>query len=743
MTAQAHESTEWFSNHFFITNDSSASVDERFVELVRENAELKQQISRRLRAEHILLETKRRLRRLLASSPIVIYSSQPTGDYGITFVSESIHQLGYEPQHFLENSWFWRRCIHPDDVSHVFAELSHLAEQGQRVFEYRFRHQNGEYRWIQDQRRLIHDETGNVVEIIGSWQDITERKQMEQALFQEKELAQVTLESIGDAVITTDAEGRIEYMNPMAEQLTGWRIDQVKRLPLPEVFNTLHQASRLPADNLVEQVKHSGREVGLAHPTLLVARDGTEYAIDSSAAPIRDRDKAIIGTVIVFRDVTQHHYLARKLLWQASHDPLTGLVNRRGFEQQLAEAIASAQEKDQQHILCYLDLDQFKVVNDTCGHMAGDELLRQLATLLQKLIRSTDVLARLGGDEFGVILHQCPVEAAKQIGNNIREVIQDFRFVWQDKTFSIGASIGLVSIDATSGDLNSLLSAADAACYAAKDSGRNRIHVYQVDDRELAQQRSERQWVTRILKALEENRLCLYHQAIVPITPALTSGAEHSEILLRMISEEGELVPPMAFIPAAERYGLMPAIDRWVIRTFFASRQRQVQGMPTHQAEQILYTINLSGASINDEQFLPFLKEQLLLHQVSPDTICFEITETAAITNLTRAARLISELKDIGCYFALDDFGSGMSSFAYLKTLPVDYLKIDGNFVKDIVVDPVDSAMVECINRVGHVIGIRTIAEFVENEAILKKLRDLGVDYAQGYGIAEPCSLIL
>ncbi len=713
-------------------------------ELVQINAELRLQLNRRIRAEQVLLETKRRLQRLIASSPIVIYSSQFSGDYGITFVSESIRRLGYEPTQFLENSWFWQRCVHPDDLSTVLTELAGLADQPQCILEYRFLRQDGEYCWIQDQRKLIRSETGHPVEIIGSWQDITSRKQIEQALFQEKELAQVTLESIGDAVITTDANGRIEYLNPTAEQLTGWPVAQAKGLLLFQVFKTIHETTRHPEENLIEQVKRRGRTTGQTNSMLLIARDGTEYAIDHSVAPICDRDNQMIGTVIVFRDVTQHHFLARQLTWQASHDSLTGLVNRRNFEQQLSAAIADARETNQQHILCYVDLDQFKVVNDTCGHLAGDELLRQLASRLQMLVRPTDVLARLGGDEFGILLRQCPLAGAKYIGNNIQEIIRDFSFVWQDKTFAIRASIGLVTIDAGSGDLNDVMSAADAACYAAKDNGRDRVHVYQADDDDLAQQRSERQWVTRILKAIEENRFCLYHQAIVPIAKAKAKAVDveqtsHSEILLRMISESGELVPPMAFIPAAERYGLMPALDRWVIRTFFADHGHD-QARSANPLER-LYTINLSGASINDEQFLPFLKEQLALHQISPQTICFEITETAAITNLTRAVQLINELKSIGCYFALDDFGSGMSSFGYLKHLPVDYLKIDGNFVKDIVSDPIDSAMVECINRVGHVIGIRTIAEFVENDVILEKLRELGVDYAQGYGIAEPISL--
>lgn len=711
------------------------------IDLIRVSIELKQQIGRRIQAEQNLLETTTRLQNLLAFSPTVVFSSQPSGDYGITFISESIRKLGYEPQQFLAHSWFWKRCLHPEDVALVFTEMARVFEQEQHVFEYRFLDQAGEYHWIQDQRKLIRDQAGNPIEIIGSWQDITERKQIEKTLFQEKDLAQVTLESVRDAVITTDAAGLILSLNPTAEQLTGWRIAQARGLPLSQVFKTIHETTRQPGENLIEQVKNSGRIIGL-HPTLLVAQDGTEYAIDHSAAPIHDRDYHITGMVVVFRDVTQHHFLARTLSWQASHDPLTGLVNRRAFEQKLIEAIASAHETNQQHMLCYLDLDQFKVVNDTCGHVAGDELLRQLAARLQTLVRTTDVLARLGGDEFGIILHQCSSEAAKHMGNVIQEAIRDLPFTWQGKTFSIRASIGLVAIDADSVDFNSVMSAADAACYAAKDSGRNRIHIYQVDDREVAQQRSERQWVTHILKALKEDRLCLYQQAIVPIgeLAAERQGIEHAEILLRMTSETGELLLPMAFIPAAERYGLMPSLDRWVIHTFFAYHYHQQIHPP---AKQRIYTINLSGASINDEQFLPFLKEQLTQYQILPQHICFEITETVAITNLPRAGQIINELKAIGCYFALDDFGSGMSSFTYLKHLPVDYLKIDGNFVKDIVNDPIDSAVVECINRIGHVMGICTIAEFVENEGILEKLSSLGVDYAQGYGIAKPCSLWL
>jgi diguanylate cyclase (GGDEF)-like protein/PAS domain S-box-containing protein len=569
-------------------------------------------------------------------------------------------------------------------------------------------------------------------------QQLAQQQRIEQALLHEKELANHVLQSIGEAVITTDAKGSIQYLNPVAEKITGWNLAQAKGVPLADVFRVVRALSLQTMASLVTKVRNSGKAVGLPHASVLIAQDGSEYAIDGTAAPVRDPENCIIGMVVVFRDVTQHYALARKLSWQASHDFLTGLVNRREFEQRLAESISSAQETGLQHTLCYLDLDQFKIVNDTCGHVAGDELLRQLSVLLRRRLRTTDTLARIGGDEFGIILHDCGPINANSITDHLLTMIQGFRFVWQNNTFSVGASIGLVSINAESHDLNSILGAADAACYAAKERGRNRIHVYQADDLDLVQQRGERQWIARITKALEEKRFCLYRQAIIPI--AATSGAKkHYELLLRMVSETGEVISPMAFIPAAERYGLMTAIDRWVVSHFFSGYQRLIQDPATKSNDlDCIYAINLSGVSISDDQFLAFLKEQFTVHEISPQNICFEITETAAIANLAKAARLIEEIKELGCSFALDDFGSGMSSFAYLKNLPVDYIKIDGSFIKNIMSDSMDSALVECMNRIGHEIGMQTIAEFVENDLILEKLRGFGVDYAQGYGIAKP-----
>jgi len=573
--------------------------------------------------------------------------------------------------------------------------------------------------------------------------EINERHLAQEALFREKELAQVTLQSIGDAVITTNGVGLIDYLNPVAEALTGWRKQEVLGKPLTEMARLVNETTHELAESPVEVALREGQIVSCSEPMLLITSSGREVAVDNSAAPIRASNGQIIGAVLVLRDVTQERSIERQLSWQASHDALTGLVNRREFEKRLEQTAIAARTSSQQHALCYLDLDQFKVVNDTCGHIAGDELLCQVTNLFQSQIRASDTLARLGGDEFGLLLNHCPLESAVQVANKLREQLQKFRYMWHEKTFTIGVSIGVVAIDANTQSVTSILSAADAACYAAKNKGRNRVHVYQADDRELAIQRGQMQWIARLTQALEENRFRLYYQPIVKSTQASSSVEEHYEILLRLVDETGNLVMPGAFIPAAERYNLMHRIDRWVIRTLFASVREQYQENTNPSqlhpgVRDCVYAINLSGASLNDEQLIDFVREQLTLHQIPPQMICFEITETVAITNLAQAAQFMRSLKQIGCRFALDDFGSGMSSFAYLKNLPVDYLKIDGGFVKQIVDEPIDLAMVEAINHIGHVMGIQTIAEFVENQTILEKITAIGVDYAQGYSIAKP-----
>jgi diguanylate cyclase (GGDEF)-like protein len=439
---------------------------------------------------------------------------------------------------------------------------------------------------------------------------------------------------------------------------------------------------------------------------------------------------------VLSQQVDQERKLRKQLSYQASHDALTGLINRFEFENQLKRILENTGDEQTTHALMYLDLDQFNVVNDTCGHVAGDELLRQLSSVLKHTIRSHDILARLGGDEFGVLLEHCAPECTVSVANTLLDTVQEFRFVWEDKSFVIGASIGVVIIDSSSNDMADILSAADAACYSAKDAGRNRVHVVGENDTAIANRYGEMQWVTRITDALEHDKFRLFYQHIVPIDGARNAQPELIEILVRMQDESGKLIPPGAFIPAAERYNLMVSLDRWVTRATFDWLMTNPEARHVGKC-----SINLSGQSIGDPRFLEYLMDLIVTSGVPAEKVCFEITETSAITNLSEARRFMTELKSIGCWFALDDFGSGLSSFAYLKNLPVDYLKIDGTFVRDIVKDPIDQAMVRSINEIGRVMGKKTIAEFVENEQILNVLRDIGVDYVQGIGIEKPLNL--
>lgn len=557
-------------------------------------------------------------------------------------------------------------------------------------------------------------------------------------LFQQKERLEVTLNSIGDGVISTDHLGQVNYLNPVAEQMTGWSLAEATGQPVNKVLNLIDEESGDPAPSPVEKVLQTGAIYGLASDCALLSRNGTRYAIEDSAAPIRDRNGKTIGVVLVFHDVSDARRLAAEMSYQATHDALTGLVNRREFEHRLEKAVDSANALAQQHALAYMDLDQFKIVNDTCGHIAGDELLRQVTGLLRLALRANDTLARLGGDEFGVLLEACPPGVALHISETLRNLIGDFHFVWEDKTFPISVSIGLINFGGNAPqqprNLSEILSLADAACYAAKDSGRNRIHVYQADDQAISKRYGEMDWFGRLHRALEQNRFALYAQKIVALQGAPTHDT-HVEILLRLQDEAGRLVPPMAFIPAAERYGLMSEIDRWVIAHAFAHIARQPLG------RRSLYSINLSGASLNDDETLQFILRQLTVNALEPQQLCFEITETAAIANLINASAFIGALHDKGCKFALDDFGSGMSSFAYLKHLPVDYLKIDGSFVKDMDSNSIDATLVAAIHNIGHVMGLETIAEFAENDAVLARLAEIGVNYAQGYGVGRPYAL--
>jgi len=554
---------------------------------------------------------------------------------------------------------------------------------------------------------------------------------IEDALFEEKELAEITLHSVAEGVITTDKSGNVTYLNPVAEQLTGWQADNARDKNLDVIYNVINEKTKLPFSNILLLSGLDGPAVPLGN-RVLIRQDGRQFAIQDSIAPIRDKAGNVVGAVVVFNDVSEARNLSQKLSWQACHDALTGLANRVEFEDKLSVLLDSAQNQDKQHFLLFMDLDQFKLINDTCGHIAGDELLRQLSRTLETAIRSNDTLARLGGDEFGILLECCPLKHALAIAENIRQLVASLKFTWERKSFQIGVSIGLVPINAQSGKEIEIMGLADAACYKAKNDGRNQIQLFQGHD-QIVSKRYQAQSVLTTTKALEENRFCLYHQKIIP-TAAANSAPVLYEILLRMLDEHDNLILPSAFIPVSERYKLMPKIDRWVINNMF-------QWLSTHKntvENDSVYSINLSGQSLIDDSFLDYVIDQLNHFELPGKKVGFEITETAAIANLSKAVRFISTLKQLGCSFSLDDFGSGMSSYGYLKNLHVDYLKIDGAFVKNMAQDKIDYAMVESINRIGHIMGIKTIAEYVENAKIYKQLGELGVDYAQGYGIHRP-----
>ncbi|HEY2678208.1 MAG TPA: PAS domain S-box protein [Steroidobacteraceae bacterium] len=615
----------------------------------------------------------------------------------------------------------------------TFARRAEL-EGELRNEEYVMRRKDGSMLVVVDNSRVVRDSLGRVTGFEGTLTDITERKKAETAVFQAKERAQVTLQSIGDAVITTDSEGRIDYMNPVAESLTGWENREAQGQLIGNVLTVVDETTREGSESPVARCLREGRVLGLAEHTVLINRRGQEIAIQDSAAPIRDRAGNLIGAVMVFHDVSKERRLHRALHYQASHDALTGLINRREFENRLGLAVEEARADVQsRHVLLYLDLDQFKLVNDTCGHPAGDLLLKQITGVLQSRVRGGDTLARLGGDEFGILLQDCSLDQAMRIAETLRQAIRDYRFSWQDGVLTVGVSIGIVEITKEIPTVANVMSAADVACYSAKDSGRNRLQLYKPDD--MPERHREMHWISRLTRARDLSRFELFFQPIVPIG-ASPHDREHFELLLRLRDESGTIVTPAEFIPAAERYNIMPSIDRWVVRQ---ALDRVVHRVASG-VKPFTIAVNLSGTSLNDERFLEYLIAELTANDLAAGAMCFEITETAAIENLGNVVYFMRELKSRGCHFALDDFGSGLSSFMYLKNLPVDYLKIDGQFVENVTRDPVDRSMVAAISQIGKAMGIATIAERVESPEVLAELARLGIGFAQGFYIAKPRS---
>ncbi len=646
--------------------------------------------------------------------------------------------LGYD-EHDVDVTPDWRRLVHPDDLARVQAMIrDHIAGKTP-MFEsvHRMRHVKGDWRWVVSRAQARIDASGRLRRLVCVEFDITERKLYEDALFKEKESAQITLQSIGDGVITTDGHMIVEYLNPTAEELTGWKFEEAQGKGVDEIFRGFHEETCEPLENPLSVAIRRARAIKSVRPTLLIKRDGNEMYIESTASPIRDGSGAVCGGVLVFHDVSESRELNRKLSYHASHDILTGLVNRREFEARLERSLRSAKARETQYALCHLDVDQFKIINDTCGHSAGDALLGQVGALLKTKIRWRDTLARLGGDEFGVLLESCSLDDALVMAEQLRETMRNYKFVWEERTFRLGCSIGVVPITGDSEDVATVLSSADSACQAAKEGGRNRVFSFQDNDIDLMRRRREMQWAARINNALEESRFELFRMTIQPLQKH-EPGA-HYELLLRMRDETGKIVSPDNFINAAERYGITPQIDRWVVEHAL----RWLVSEADERERLALCSINLSGKSLGDADFLPFVQKLLKNSGIDGTKICFEITETAAIASFSQANRFIAALKEEqGCKFALDDFGTGLSSFGYLKHFPVDFLKIDGSFVKEILRDPIDREMVRSINEIGHLTGKQTIAEFAENEEIINMLRSLGVDYAQGYGISAPTRIL-
>lgn len=685
--------------------------------------------------EEKLRSSESRYRGLFENVVDGVYISSREGEI-ITVNPALVDMLGYESAEELKGAGRTTKLyVNPIDRERVFARLE--AQGFVRNFEARLRRKDGREIVVLENSRAVYNKDGVIVAHEGTITDITDRKVAETRVFEEKERAQVTLQSIGDGVITTDAAGCIDYINPVAQDLSGWDIRSARGQPIEKILTIINEHTRSTVENPVTRCLKEGRVIALAENSVLIAKQGVEIPIQDSAAPIRDRIGNIIGAVMVFHDVSRETRLFRQLSYQASHDAITGLINRREFENQLVAALESTASNGQlTHGVLYVDLDQFKVVNDTFGHTAGDELLSQVTEIIQSNIRSTDILARLGGDEFGVLLERCDEERAMDVAEAIRSAIEEHRFTWQEAFTNVRCSIGVVVVTQESPSVASVMSSADVACYTAKDMGRNQTHLYR--DSDASVRHEEMKWVSRITSAVEDNRLELFYQPIITIGTQHDSAPGHYELLLRMRDENGELVQPDQFIPAAERYNMMSTLDRWVVKQ---SLEKLADRSSDHDVARFTLAINLSGTSLSEDRFLEFVVDELKKHKLPKGAICFEITETAAISNLSRVVHFMQALKALGCKFSLDDFGSGLSSFTYLKNLPVDYIKIDGQFIRNVVDNSVDESMVRAINQVGQAMGIETIAERVENLAVLDKLAELGVSHAQGYYIARPTSV--
>lgn len=552
----------------------------------------------------------------------------------------------------------------------------------------------------------------------------------------EKERAQITLHSIGDGVITTDSSGAIDYMNPVAETLTGWRFHQAMGMSMEAILHLEDEVSGRVIPDPARRCMVEKRVISPKTDNVLISKNGMRFSIQGTAAPMFNAQGGCIGVVLVFKDVSDSRRMQKMMVHQATHDPLTGLVNRSAFEDRLQKAVESARNFENTHALLYLDLDQFKIVNDTAGHVAGDELLKQISVLLSSQLRARDTLGRLGGDEFSVLLENCPLSKASRVANILIDAIREYRFSWEDKSYQIGVSIGVVPITAEVSDRNELMIQADQACYSAKELGRGCAFIATDKDFDANFQPGESMQRDDLAKAIEDERFELLYQPIVALGDKNAGTHTRAEILLRMLDTEDKYLKPGAFIPTASRFGMMGQIDRWVIGKLFNDYSHVFMQNP-----DLVMNINLSVQAVSDELTIDFISRQFETSVVSPHQICFEITETILTNHFSSARLFIEQIGSLGCACALDDFGSGLSSFSYLKGIGVDFLKIDGDLIRDICDDVVDRTMIESINTMAHLLGIKTIAKCADSEAIIHEIRQLGIEYAQGYYLGDPVSM--
>jgi len=584
-------------------------------------------------------------------------------------------------------------------------------------------------------RRVGH---GNDAKSLVTLRDLTQWRHAQETRSRSNEQARATLESIGDAVITSDATGIITYLNPVAERLTGWAGGEALGQSLDAVLPLISEASRHPVANTAARCLEEGRSIDLEEGVLLLRRDGTEVPIGDSAAPVRDRNGRTTGVVLVIQDESEKRRVGHRLSYEATHDSLTGLINRREFERRLGRVVSGLSDAAAEHVLLCLDLDRFKAINDSCGHPAGDEMLRRLSALLSCHTRKRDTLARLGGDEFAVLLENCPLAEAERIADNIRAEVEAFRFGWEDRAFAVGASIGLIPLTESSGGSAAVMRVADIACYVAKEAGGNRVHLERLGGDSPAMSKAMARRVTRLARAVDEGHFQLYAQAIVPLQPDHPARSRY-EILLRLPDGAGRMQAAAEFLPRAQRANLMPAIDRWVIRETIALLGQWQRDYP--DSELPVCCINVSPSALADDRLASLVEQQLASHGVPAHALCFELPESAALASLARTLEFIAALRSTGCGLALEDVGSGVTSLTYLKTLPVDFLKIGGALVRGIVADPVYASIVGSVNQIGLSMGIPTIAKEVGDTDTLDKLRALGIRYAQGNALAAPLPL--